>query len=228
MMNGPMMRYSMAGVAPPQVLYVDRDCCASSIVKTKELFNRWPDLLVRLDIWHFMRHLPTCCTTESHPLYGEFMSRMSQCIFHWSKEDLDLLKNTKHNELLQEVRNPGEAEVIDKISKRELALHCHRKTHGTVETTELLHSLLLTFWAPRMQHPGSSFAGQRSHVEMWESQKVHVACIQDPDDVQLYFQTGSLTKGGINLPTYHCARGSTSLESFHLHLNRFIPGRASL
>ena len=144
-----MTRYSMAGVAPPQVLYVDRDCCAASIIKTKELFDRWPDLLVRLDIWHFMRHLPTCCMTESHPLYGEFMSRMSQCIFHWREEDLDLLKNTKHNELLQEVRNPGEAEVIDKISKRELALHCHRKTHGTVETTELLHSLLLTFSGPQ-------------------------------------------------------------------------------
>ncbi|XP_078495363.1 uncharacterized protein LOC100184639 [Ciona intestinalis] len=26
------------------------------------------------------------------------------------------------------------------------------------------------------------------------------------------------------LKTYRCARGSTSLESFHLHLNRFIPG----
>ncbi|XP_071001312.1 uncharacterized protein [Oncorhynchus clarkii lewisi] len=26
------------------------------------------------------------------------------------------------------------------------------------------------------------------------------------------------------LLVYHCARGSTSLESFHLHLNRFIPG----
>ena len=80
MTNGLMTRYSTAGVAPPQVLYVDRDCCAASIVKTKDLFDRWPDLLVRLDIWHFMRRLATCCTTESHPLYGEFMSRMSQCI----------------------------------------------------------------------------------------------------------------------------------------------------
>ncbi|KAL8617528.1 hypothetical protein ACOMHN_042702 [Nucella lapillus] len=32
-------------------------------------------------------------------------------------------------------------------------------------------------------------------------------------------------KGGHVLKTYRCARGSTSLESFHLHLNRFIPGR---
>ena len=230
MTNGLMTRYSTAGVAPPQVLYVDRDCCAASIVKTKELFDRWPDLLVRLDIWHFMRRLATCCTTESHPLYGEFMSRMSQCIFHWSKEDLDLLKNAKRNELLQEeVRNPGEAEVINKITKRELALHCRRKTRGTVETTELLHSLLLTFSGPQGRDTlGVPLLDKDLTWETWESQKIHVACIQDPDDVQLYVQTGSLTKGGIILPIYRCARGSTSLESFHLHLNRFIPGWASL
>ncbi len=36
-----------------------------------------------------------------------------------------------------------------------------------------------------------------------------------------YVKTGTLRKGGI---IYHCARGSESLESFHLHMNRFIPG----
>ncbi|CAB3985037.1 Hypothetical predicted protein [Paramuricea clavata] len=56
---------------------------------------------------------------------------------------------------------------------------------------------------------------------------MHIACIQDPDDVQLYVQTETHTKGGIQLPTYRCARGSTSLESFHLHLNRFIPGTSA-
>ena len=150
--------------------------------------------------------------------------------FHWSKEDLELLKTAKRNELLQaEVRNPGEAEVINKITKRELALHCRRKTRGTVETTELLHSLLLTFSGPQGRDTlGVPLLDKDLTWETWESQKVHVACIQDPNDVQLYVQTVSLTKGAIILPTYRCARGSTSLESFHLHLNRFIPGRASL
>ncbi len=39
--------------------------------------------------------------------------------------------------------------------------------------------------------------------------------------------TGHLTKGGVTLPTVRCARGSTSLESFHLHMARFIPGTAA-
>ncbi len=30
---------------------------------------------------------------------------------------------------------------------------------------------------------------------------------------------------GTDLPTYRCGRGTTGLESFHLHLNTFIPGK---
>ncbi|KAH3819730.1 hypothetical protein DPMN_121473 [Dreissena polymorpha] len=59
---------------------------------------------------------------------------------------------------------------------------------------------------------------------VWEKQKHHIACIQDPPGVQLYIQTRTLKKGNTTLPMYRCARGSTSLESFHLHLARFIPG----
>ncbi len=39
--------------------------------------------------------------------------------------------------------------------------------------------------------------------------------------------TGHLTKGKVSLPIVRCARGSTSLESFHLHLARFIPGTSA-
>ena len=52
-------------------------------------------------------------------------------------------------------------------------------------------------------------------------------CIQDPPDVQLYTITGHLHKGGVRLPILQCSRGSTCLESFYLHLARFIPGTAA-
>lgn len=45
--------------------------------------------------------------------------------------------------------------------------------------------------------------------------------------VQLYTVTGHLKKGGVTLPILRCARGSTSLESFHLHIARFIPGSSA-
>ena len=53
----------------------------------------------------------------------------------------------------------------------------------------------------------------------------HVNCILDPPGVQLYTEVGTITKGGVELKVYRCARGSTSLKSFHLHINHFIPGR---
>ncbi|KAH3703704.1 hypothetical protein DPMN_078747 [Dreissena polymorpha] len=61
---------------------------------------------------------------------------------------------------------------------------------------------------------------------IWEAQERHIACIQDPPVISLYTRTGSTKKGGIDLPNYRCACGSTSLESFHLHLNWFIPGNS--
>ncbi|CAH3172185.1 unnamed protein product, partial [Porites evermanni] len=62
--------------------------------------------------------------------------------------------------------------------------------------------------------------------QIWEEQKQHISCIQHVGDpaIQLYTQTGTLKKGGVELPIYRCARESTSLESFHLHVHRFIPG----
>ena len=40
-------------------------------------------------------------TTDAHPLYGTFMSRLSAAaIFEWDREDLAMLRMAKRNELL--------------------------------------------------------------------------------------------------------------------------------
>mgnify|MGYP001792894313 CR=1 FL=1 len=59
--------------------------------------------------------------------------------------------------------------------------------------------------------------------KMLGEQRKHLRCIADPVGLARYNKTASLMKGGVELPVYRCARGSSSLESFHLHLNRFIP-----
>ncbi|XP_051242117.1 uncharacterized protein LOC127355353 isoform X2 [Dicentrarchus labrax] len=74
---------------------------------------------------------------------------------------------------------------------------------------------------------GVPLLDQERMQHIWQVQKRHVKCIQDEPGVLLYTQTGTTTKEGIVLPNYKCARGSTSLESFHLHLNRFIPGTSA-
>ncbi|XP_038834482.1 uncharacterized protein LOC120032449 [Salvelinus namaycush] len=51
MAAGLQQRYSRAGVAPPKLLYVNRDCCAlMGKGKTAAMFSQWDELIVRLDM----------------------------------------------------------------------------------------------------------------------------------------------------------------------------------
>jgi len=155
------------------------------------------------------------------------MSKLSACIFEWDADDLAALRAAK----VAELANIGatgltDADVNRRLSMKELALHCRRRTRGASETTRLLQELITgldgdqgrdTMGVPLLDHDRIQ--------QTWEQQQKHVSCIQDPEGVVLYTRTGSLVKGGIQLPTFRCARGSTSLESFHNHLAKFIPGK---
>ena len=59
---------------------------------------------------------------------------------------------------------------------------------------------------------------------IWATQEKHLRCLQDPEGLEMYTVVGHSTKGGIRLPVYRSARGTTSLEFFHLHQAQFIPG----
>ena len=49
--NGLMERFDKAKQPPPLLLYTDRDCCAmNGPSKYQRLIDKWPNLLVRLDI----------------------------------------------------------------------------------------------------------------------------------------------------------------------------------
>lgn len=39
MIEGLIKRYRVAGVAPPEVLYVDRDCCGNTLLR--RMFEEW-------------------------------------------------------------------------------------------------------------------------------------------------------------------------------------------
>ena len=142
MIDGIIQRYSSADVQPPEVLYVDKECCGESCAR--KLFDAWPDLKLRLDIWHFMRRFTAGCSTDAHQLYGVFMSRLSKCIYKWSSQDLKELTEAKRSELKRRhLNNPSEDDVLRWLSKKELALHCRRQTRGSEETTRLIGKNIL-------------------------------------------------------------------------------------
>ena len=230
MADGLINRFSQAGVVPPVLLYTDRDCCSidEGVSKYHVLFSAWENLLIRLDIFHFMRRCAVGCTSESHPLYPVFMASLSRCIFEWDQEDLDALYAAKKAELSANgVRNPSREAVRNAVGKRELAHHCRRRTRGAEATEALLQSLFDTLGSAT-DVLGVPLFRDEMVSEIWPEQRRHIPCIQDPTEIQLYTITGHTKKGGKSIPLYRCARGTTSLESFHLHLARFIPGKTML
>lgn len=201
MVGGIIKRYKDASVPPPELLYVDRDCCGGTYLK--KIFEEWKDMEIRLDIWHFMRRISVGCTTDSHQLYSTFMAHLSRCIFSWDQEDVDRLIRAKRAELEAQLMQPSDADVLRRLSKSELALHCKRTTRGTRETVDLISQLIDSFEGERGRDTlGVPLINSARMAEIWKSQRKHVACIQDPSGVQLYVQTGTLTKGGHTLPTY--------------------------
>ena len=203
------------------------DCCSiqEGASKYQVLFSAWENLLIRL---HFIRCCAVGCTSESHPLYPVFMVSLSRCIFEWDQEDLDVLYAAKKAELSAiGVRNPSREEVRNAVGKRELAQHCWRRTRGAEATETLLESLFDTL-ASATDVLGVPLFRDEMVSEIWREQRRHIPCIQDPTEIKLYTITGHSKKGGKILPVYRCACGTTSLESFHLHLARFIPGKIML
>ncbi|XP_068566861.1 uncharacterized protein [Cebidichthys violaceus] len=218
MTSGLVRRYQQAKEEPPLVLYVDRDCCSiTGGSAAAALFPEWTQLVVRLDIGHFIRRLAEMVTTKSHPLYAQFMQRLSASIFAWDQEDIALLKRAK------EAEDPG---AWSRVSHKEMARHCRRHTRGAQETERLIEDTLDHFKSAK-DSMAILLLDQERVEGIWSTQRRHLQCIQDPPGLQLYTRTGQLTRGGVSLPVYRCSRGSTSLDSFHLHLNRFIPGTSA-
>ncbi|KAL1265440.1 hypothetical protein QQF64_003467 [Cirrhinus molitorella] len=187
-----------AGVDPPAILYVDCDCCKEvGETKLKRQFSRWPNVIVCLDIWHFMRRLAVGCTTDAHQLYPTFMARLSSCIFEWDAEDITLLRRAKRAQLTQQGWPAmTDRELDHHISKDELILNCRRRTQGEETTTRLLDMLI----SELMGGKGNDALGvplldsvRMQHI--WRVQRRHVTCIQDPPNVPLYTETGTINKG---------------------------------
>lgn len=227
MASGLMNRYQQAAVALPVLLYVDLGCCSEKghMSEMQALFGGWPDLHIRLDVWSFMLRLAAGCTSDAHPFYSSFIARLSACIFQWDALDVALLRQTKREHLEQEGVPFVTNDLVNRrISARELALYCRRRTRGVETTVRCIEQLLLELknWRDPF---GVPLLDAIKMENIWHVQKKHVLCIQDVPGVILYTETGTtVTKRGLILTKYRCARGLTDLQSFHQYLNSFIPG----
>ena len=77
------------------------------------MFPEWEQLVVRLDVWHFMRCFAMGVTTDSHQLYGLYMRRISHCIFAWDAGDVALLAKRSELEEKQGMTGLSDDQVND-------------------------------------------------------------------------------------------------------------------
>ena len=184
--KGLISRYKVHQQTPPKLLYTDRDCCNQhGQSKYETLFSPWT-ILVRLDIWHYMRRLAGGRTTESHPLYGQFMSRL----YARDGSDVQQLVTANKQEMLSAgLPHVSENAVRKAITKDELAQHC-RRTQGVQETMKTIEDLLLSFSASTNSLGVPLLKAEMSSI--WKEQRKHISCIQDPPDLELYTQVGSV------------------------------------
>lgn len=176
-----------------------------------------------------MRRFNCGLTTEHHPLYGTFCSKLSSCIFEWDQEDVERLKEAKKGEWKSSHggQTPTDAQIMSSISSGELAKHCRRRTRSVEEIRAMISGLLESVWE-LTDTTGLRLVNPDSMRHVWEVQQKHLECIQDPAGVELYTKTGTLQKGGKVLDVLRCGRGSSSLESFHRHQCAFIPGKTQI
>lgn len=148
-----------------------------------------------------MRRFTVGCTTDSHQLYSTLMIQLSHFVFIWDQKDLAALQKAKRAELKSNHKDPSEADVIWAISRSELALHYRRTTQGTGKTQALIESLIQAFNSDSGRGTlGVPLINSARMIEIMESQRKNVACLQDPPVVQLYSQTETLVKSSQGKP----------------------------
>jgi hypothetical protein len=142
------------------------------------------------------------------------MAKLSGAIIKWDEKDFELLRKAKKGEVvLAGLKNSSVDAVTKSISKMELAKHCKIRKRGPDNAIRLIESLFVSL------QDATDMLGvplQREEVwDFWNEEKRHICCIQDPEGFKLYTKTGEISKGGVLLPAFRCARGTKSLESFH-------------
>lgn len=182
MCQGMVKRHKDAVEPEPNFIYLDRGCCnISGEPPAHVLFHPWK-FEVKLDIFHFKRCFSPVLTTEHHPLYGTFCSRLSSAIFKWDEDDIGQLRIAKREQLRQEFggHEPTEKRVSANISTAELAKHCKKPLDAMWDLTDTTGLHLIN--ADSMRH-------------IWEVEQKHVPCIPDVSGLELYTKVGTARKG---------------------------------
>ena len=241
---GIIKRYALRCWEPVSVIWADRGCCREDgSTFYHELFKpsglqldgvvseqdaeKWCSIQVRLDSWHWMCRFIEGVSSDAHPKYPLFMSRLACCIFDFEPTDLANLRAAVLNNMVQTTGSTAVKlqDLVDAaIQKKELERHVRRKTAPVDVAHERVEALIEACKGDQGLDLVGNFLFNDKMDAVWKKESRHLKCLQDPSQ-ELYTVTHHVTKGGLKLPVYRCARGSSSLECCHRWMNATLCGR---
>lgn len=109
-------------------------------------------------------------------------------IFEWDPDDVALLRRAKREQLQEEGVPVITNDLVERrITKKELALYCCRRTRGVESTTRHIDRLLQELKGEKGRDlMGVPLLDTVRIEHIWRVQKRHVKCIQDLPGVPLY------------------------------------------
>lgn len=92
--------------------------------------------------------------------------------------------------MAQNISRPSDEDLTNSMCMRALARYCRRTTRGVEETTSLIKELINTLDGQQGgKIMGTPLFDSTRIWDVWEFQKKHIFCIQDPPGVQFYTKT---------------------------------------
>ncbi|XP_028298158.1 uncharacterized protein LOC114460411 isoform X3 [Gouania willdenowi] len=230
MADGLMARYKRAGEAPPELMYVDRGCChVHGVSSLEKLLREWAEcgMMVRLDIFHWIKRFDAAIRTDHHAKYALFKSALSAAVFSYIKDDMALFIQAIRAGHPTKFDHLTDAQVIDwHVGKYDLIHFVRRITVGAQETFVRVERVvdILKGAAGMDENQVHLFKDPSAIDRVWGNQQRHLECIQDPPGRDMYTIVKYVTRNDVRLPYYITVRGSNSLEGFHSFLPSMIPG----
>lgn len=127
-------------------------------------------------------------------------------MFESDSGDFQCLIEAKGGEMRRAgVSHPSDTVIRKALSKEELLRHCRRRTRGVDETTAALEALLLSL-SSATDTLGVPLLKDEMQM-IWEEQKHHIPCLQDPPNVELYTLVTRIEKGGNSSSTFSVCKG---------------------
>ena len=222
-------RYERADEYPPKLMYVNYGCCNSEFENLhKELFDEWIEegMMVRLDIFHWIKEFETAICFDHHSQHVPFKSALYEAVFSYNKDDLALLVKSIRAGLPIYLKLISDTEILKNHTKKaQLDAHVRHTTRGVNETYARVQEVIDKFkGSAGMEFNTHLFKDDNIIDEVWAKQCKHLECIQDPPGMNMYSVVKYVNCNGISLPKYKSIRGNCISDKFNLFLQKDIPG----